>query len=611
MATNETESLLRYYSSELSYLRRLSASFARRYPKIAGRLELHGGESADPHVERMLESFALLTARLQRRLDGEFPEITTALLGVLYPHLVDPVPPMTIARFEVDAARGKLTSGHLIPAGSQLFARTSTNLTCRFRSSYPVTLWPIKVVEADLESEAQYNFADPRATAVLRLKLEAVGCQFEELDIEHLRFYLHGDGQLPHTLYELLFGHVLKVALLPEGSGKEPVYLPAGCIRPVGFAADEGVIPYPPHALPAYRLLQEYFLFPEKFLFFDLGHLDLRGPGPDQPRLLRGSTVEVVIQLDLRPSGRLSIDRETFSLGCTPAINLFRRTSEPIRIDQRRHEYVLDPDMRRERTTEIHSITAVSSSSNPMDPAQGIDPFYSFRHRLDGGEQRAFWYARRVPTRQEDLPGTDVLLSFADLDFNPAVPPEQVVFAHLWCTNRAFAAELPVGAMLELEDVVPLRDIRCLTKPTPPFYPPLGGASLWQLISNLSLNYLSLTDPQEGLAALREMLRLYSFSEQPSVHRQIQGLMSLSCSRKTRRVGSEPWRGFCYGTEITIKLNKENFAGSGAFLFGAVLDRFFALYASLNSFTELVVTASDREGIWKRWPPRSGEQALL
>ena len=611
MATNETESLLRYYSSELSYLRRLSASFARRYPKIAGRLELHGGESADPHVERMLESFALLTARLQRRLDGEFPEITSALLGVLFPHLVDPVPPMTIARFDVDADRGKLTSGHLIPAGTQLFARTSSNLVCRFRSSYPVTLWPVEVVEAGLESPAQYDFAAPQAAAVLRLKLAAHGCRFEELDLEHLRFYLQGDGQLPHTLYELLFGNVLSVALLREDARKSPVYLPAGCIRPVGFAADEGVIPYPPHALPVYRLLQEYFLFPEKFLFFDLGHLDLRGPGPEQPRLLRGETVEVVIQLDRLPRERLPVDRQTFSLGCTPVINLFRRTSEPIRIDQRTHEYFLDPDMRRERTTEIHSISSVSATSNPLDPSANLDAFYSFRHRLDGEEQRAFWYARRVPTRHEDLPGTDVLLSFTDLDFNPAVPPEQVVFAHLWCTNRAFATELPVGASLEVEDVIPLRSIRCLHKPTQPFYPPLGGATLWQLISNLSLNYLSLTDSEEGLHALREILRLYSFSEQPSAHLQVQGVRSLKCRRITRRVGSEPWRGFCHGTEVTIEFDETHYAGTGAFLFGAVLDRFFSLYASLNSFTELVVTSTQREGVWKRWPPRSGEQTLL
>ncbi len=438
-----------------------------------------------------------------------------------------------------------------------------------------------------------------------------MGCQFEELELDRLRFYLHGDGQLPHTLYELLFGNVLNVALIREDSRKKPDYLPADCLRPVGFGAEEGVIPYPSHALPVYRLLQEYFLFPEKFLFFDLCHLDMPGPDAETPRALRGSSVEVVIQLDRLPRGRLAIDRETFSLGCSPAINLFRRTSEPIRLDQLRHEYLLDPDMRRERTTEIHSIASVSATANSLDLGHSIEPFYSFRHRLDSVEQKAFWFSRRVPTRHEDLPGTDVLLSFADLDFNPALPPEQVVFAHLWCTNRAFATELPVGALLEVEDVVPLRAIRCLRKPSQPFYPPLGGATLWHLISNLSLNYLSLTDSQEGLHALREILRLYSFSEQPSSHLQVQGVRSLTCRRTTRRVGSEPWRGFCHGTEITIEFDEDNYAGSGAFLFGAVLDRFFSLYASLNSFTQLVVTSSQREGVWKRWPPRSGEQTLL
>ena len=600
MASNDTESLLRYYNSELSYLRRMSASFARRYPKIASRLELSGGQSADPHVERMLESFALLTARLERRLDGEFPEITAALLGVLYPHLVDPVPPLTIAKFDVDPDQGKLTSGHAIPKDTQLFARTTQGLNCRFRTCYPVTLWPLEVVEAGIESAAQFDLP-PQVASVLRVKLMARGAKLEELEFNQLRFHLNADGTLANELYELLFAHVHRVAVLPEGS-RQPLYLPPDCIRQVGFAPEESVIPYPSHALPAYRLLQEYFLFPEKFHFFDLHHLDRRGTG---------ELLDILILLDRHPPRRLAIDRSTLSLGCTPAINLFRRTSEPIRLDHRQHEYTLEPDMRRERTTEIHSILSVSATSNPADETKKLEPFYSFRHRLEGEQQRAFWYARRVPTRYEDLPGTDVLLSFADLDFNPAVPPEQTVFAHLLCTNRAFAAELPAGALLQIEDVAPLTQISCLKKPTQPAYPPLGGATLWHLISNMTLNYLSLSGSTEGLLALREVLRLYSFSDQPSAYHQVQGIRNMSCRRVTRRVGDEPWRGFCHGTEVTLEFDESLYAGSGAFLLGAVLDRFLALYASLNSFTQLVTASTQREGIWKRWPARAGVQVLL
>ena len=599
---NEPEALLRYYSSELSYLRRMGAAFARRYPRVAERLELSAGECADPQVERMIESFAFLTARLQRRLDAEFPEITAALLGVLYPHLVDPVSPMAIARLDVDPDQGKLTSGYRVEAKTPLFAQTDTGLTCRFRTCYPVTLWPLEVVEAGFESPAQFDFLDssPQVASVLRLRLRALGLTLEELSLRRLRFYLDADSTLAGTLYELLFCHALDVVILPEGR-QRPVYLPRPSIRPVGFEPEDEVLPYPSHALPAYRLLQEYFLFPQKFQFFDVDHLDAH---------LQGKTLDLLILLDRVPD-RKTIDRRNFALGCTPIINLFRKTTEPIRLNQRHHEYRLDPDMRRERTTEIHSILSVSASSNPTEETAHLDSFYSFRHRLDGRMQRAFWYARRVPTGRADLPGTDILLSFVDLDFNPKLPPDQMVYAHTLCTNRDFTAQLPAGALLQIEDTAPLTRISTLAKPTIPVYPPLGGQTLWYLISNLSLNYLSLASDGGSLEALREILRLYSFSDQPSTHQHVQGIREMACRRVTRRAGKEPWRGFCQGTEVTLTFDETLYVGSGAFLLGAVLNRFLPLYASINSFTQLSIQSIQREGEWKRWPPLAGLQEVL
>src|SRR5271154_4872983 len=263
MDTNDNESLLQYYNDELTYLRRLGRSFALSYPKVAAQLEMSAEQCSDPHVERLIESFAFLTARLQRRLDGEFPDITASLLGVMYPHLVDPVPPMAIARFDVDPDQGKLTTGHVIPRETPLFSQAPSGLTCRFRTSYPVELWPLELFSAGFESPAQFDFLDSSAqvASVLRLRLTVKGSVLEELSLNRLRFYLRGDPTLVNTLYELIFCHVLNAAILPE-SAKRPVYLPASSILPVGFAADEDVVPYPSHALPAYRLLQEYFTFP-------------------------------------------------------------------------------------------------------------------------------------------------------------------------------------------------------------------------------------------------------------------------------------------------------------------------------------------------------------
>jgi type VI secretion system protein ImpG len=603
MDTNDNESLLQYYNDELTYLRRLGRSFALSYPKVAAQLEMSAEQCSDPHVERLIESFAFLTARLQRRLDGEFPDITASLLGVMYPHLVDPVPPMAIARFDVDPDQGKLTTGHVIPRETPLFSQAPSGLTCRFRTSYPVELWPLELISAGFESPAQFDFLDSSAqvASVLRLRLSVKGSVLEELSLNKLRFYLRGDPTLVNTLYELIFCHVLNAAILPE-SGKRPVYLPANSILPVGFAADEDVVPYPSHALPAYRLLQEYFTFPEKFHFFDIANLNLNKGG---------KTLDLLLMLDRMPPERMTVDRRNFILGCAPIVNLFHKTTEPIRIDQRHHEYRLEADMRRERTTEIHSIVSVSASSNPMEDTVRMEPFYSFRHRLDRRGQRSFWFSRRLSTGREDLPGTDIFLSFVDLDFNPTQPPEQVVYAHALCTNRDFAAQMTAGASLQIEEAAPLSRITCLGKPTLTRYPPLAGATLWYLVSNLSLNYLSLSGGPASLDALRQILRVYSLSDQPSTYQQVQGIRAMQCRRISRRLGNEPWRGFCQGTEVTLTFDENLYVGSGAFLLGAVLNRFLALYASINSFTQLVIRSEQREGEWKRWAPIAGYQELL
>jgi type VI secretion system protein ImpG len=510
---------------------------------------------------------------------------------------------MGVAHFEVDPDQGQITSGHVIPRETPLFSQAENGLTCRFRTCYPVTLWPIEITSVGFESPAQFDFLDTSAqvASVLRFRLTVKGATLQELSLDKLRFYLRGDPTLVNTLYELIFCHVLRVAILPEG-GRRPVYLPPNSIRPVGFADEESVIPYPPHALTAYRLIQEYFAFPEKFYFFDMANLNLNQGG---------KTLDVIFTLDRMPPERMTVDRRNFSLGCTPIVNLFHQTTEPIRVDQRTHEYRLDPDMRRERTTEIHSILSVSASSNPMEETVRMEPFYSFRHRLDRRGQRSFWFSRRLPSGREDLPGTDVFLSFVDLDFNPTVPPEQVVYAHTLCTNRDFTNQMTAGANLQIEATAPLSRISCIGKPAPARYPPLAGATLWYLISNLSLNYLSLAGGPESLDALRQILRVYSFSDSPSTFQQVQGVRAMSCRRISRRLGNEPWRGFCQGTEVTLTLDETLYVGTGSFLLGAVLSQFLALYASINSFTQLVLKSEQREGEWKRFPPLAGYQQLL
>ena len=602
---NYDEDILRYYADELTYLRTMGREFAKQHPVVAGRLELQDGHPADPHVERLIESFAFLTGRLQHELDAQFPQISTSLLSVLYPHLVQPIPPLAVARFQIDARRGKFTTGHTVPKNTPLFAYGSGDSTCRFRTCYPVTVWPVHVEQVALELPARFDFlsSNPRVAGVLRIRIAASVGTLSELEMDSLRFYLNPRSGPAFTLYELLFSALEGVYILPESS-EEPIRLRTESVAAAGFAEDEELLPSPPQAHPAYRLIQEYFSFPEKFLFFDVDHL----AGHKSQNYF-----DILLLLNRVP--RLRVNADAIELGCTPVANLFPRTTEPIRLDQHQLHYRLVPDMRRERTTEIHSIAKVSGSTNPLDETRVFQPFYSYRHSphhqtTHGSASEAYWHSRRAMTGREDLPGTETYLSFLDLNFKPTDPSGEVAFAHTLCTNRWLAVAVSPGAQLQMEQVGPVT-VTCLTRPTPPVHPPVGGPAVWRLISNLSLGHLSLQNGAAGLATLQEILRVYCFGDQPSMLQQIQGMRELSTRETTVRVGRDAWRGFCPGTEITLTFDESLYAGGSAFLFATVLRYFLALYTSVNSFTQVVARRVNREEDWKRWSPLTGYQSLI
>jgi type VI secretion system protein ImpG len=594
--------LLDLYARELAYVREQGAEFAAQYPKIAARLGISGQICADPHVERLIEAFAFLNARLSRELEAELPQLTTSLLGVLYPQLACPVPAMAIAAFDIDPRESKLGSGYTIEKHTPLFATSQTGPVCRFRTAYPVTLWPVEIKAASMippETLDVPSWVTSGAAAAMRIDIATGGVPLDKLGMKSLRFYISGGGMGAALLYDLVGAHTMKVFLLDEKSGAgEP---PGARLRPVGFEADEDVLPYPIHAHRGHRLIQEYFSFPEKFFFFDI----------EFSRLPASPKTSIIVLFNTKPGAGVAVRQTTLRLGCTPVTNLFSKSAEPIRVDQRRPEYRLIADVRRERTTEIHSIQRVAATA-PGEPQQVVhEPFFSFAHRPPGDEPRAFWHARRVPTGRKDLPGTDVWLSFVDLDFNPRRPPSSTVYATVLCTNRDLADEINMDTTLQLERPAPVKRCVCLTKPTPQRPAPLGGQALWRLVSNLSLNHLSISDGRAGVEALREILRGYIFGDAPDADRQIDGIVDVRSRPVTRRLGGEAWRGFCRGTEVTLTINEDQFAGSSPILLASVLSRFFALYAHMNSFTELVLKSSSREKEWTRWPLMAGERALL
>lgn len=605
MADEADDLLYGAYLGELAYLHSAGAAFAQRHPQVARRLALEEHGSADPHVERLLESFAFLTARLQHQIDSEFPEIPAALLGVLYPHLVAPVPSSAIAEFHPDPEQSRALMGVTVKVGTPLFATAGQGAaTMRFRTAAPLTLWPLELGACDLQSPAQYAFLDDRhdVATVLRLRLDCLGRRsFAEFVPSALRFYLHGGPGLATTLYRLLLDAALEIAVLPDGAAAPTAWLPASALQATGFADDEVALPHPGNAHQGYRLLQEYGCFPEKFRFVELSGLNGLGAG---------GRADLLILLRERPAAGLRLDVGCVRLNCVPMVNLFRQVSEPVRLDHLKTEYRLVADSRWERSTEIHSIVKVSATAARDDETRVFHPYFSATHAIRPGETPAFWIARRRRSERADLPGSDLLLSFKDLAFNPTQPATQVVFAHLLCTNRGLAAQMPPGTRLEIEEDTPVRAITCLTRPSQQLDPPTGGDTLWRLVSHLSLNHLSLSSGPDGLAALKEILRLYGGPDTLVWERQLAGLVEMEVRRAVQRVGDDAWRGFCRGEEITLTVDETLLDLGSAYALGTVLSRFLGLYAAVNSFTRLVMTSQQRKGVRLSWRPWTDRVAL-
>ncbi|MBV6431479.1 MAG: hypothetical protein IANPNBLG_01611 [Bryobacteraceae bacterium] len=594
----------------------MGAEFAVKYPKIASRLFMEPDKCDDPHVERIIESVAFLAARVHLKIDDEFPEITEALLSIVYPHYVRPVPSMSIVEMVLDPERGKLTSGLKIPRNTTMYSKSVGGDPCKFRTCYDTTLWPVSITEANYLPPDRLTppIKSTEAVGAVRLQLQtAQDVQFDKLEMDALRFYLHGDSKLVHTTYELLLNNCVQIQIRdPQNTRRKPIILQPSNLRALGFAEEEGMLPYPRRSFLAYRLLQEYFTFPEKFFFLelkDIAHVWSMGfkEQAEIVFLIRPFELE-----DRRQELELNISPKTFRLGCTPIINLFPQTCEPILLDQRKYEYPVIPDIRRINSTEIFSIEEVVSIDPQSREKKTFEPFYSYRHAATRDNKQTFWVANRRLSERRNDEGTDIHLSLVDLSMRMVRPDADTLTVRTLCTNRDLPSRLPFMSEtgdFNIEGMSALRKIVCLRRPTSPLRPPAGKGIFWRLISHLSLNYLSLVE--EGKDALQEILKLYNFTDSVYTAKQIDGIVALKSSRQFARVISENGISFARGIRAEVTLDEEQFVGGGVFLFAAVIEYFLGLYATLNSFSQLVVHTRQRKEALREWLPRAGQRILM
>lgn len=587
-------SLSTFFRDEMNYLRELGQEFAQDNPQLARFL---GEEAGDPDVERLLEGFAFLTARLRMKIEDDLPELTQPLLQMLWPNYLRPIPSFTLVRF--DPVKQAITGRQLIPKGTRLFSHPVDGIRCEFRTCTDVLLHPLQ-----LESVTGTH---SREKSVMRIELSVQTQQpLNTIECDQLDFHLSGDATSAMTLYLWIARYLKSVTVSVDGT---PFSLSTKDIIFPGFTAEEALLPYPRNVFDGYRILQEFFVFPQRFHFFCLTRLARIWPASTGERLCFEFHFSRPMPLDIR------LSTADISLYCAPAVNLFRHDAEPINLNGQALEHRVQPSGQRPDAFEIFSIDNVTgwptdTEHDRSEPLRAYTSFESFQHEIEHAQGRTALYYR---TRIEDSLGHEGLrtrIAFVRGDESAYIGRNEVASIELTCSNRDLPLGLGIGDLCVATEATPtFASYRNIIAPTRA-YPPVLDASLhWTLISNLSLNYLSLlsAEPLKAMVRAYDFAALHDLQQARSTSKRLAGIGEAITTPSDRMMKGLPVRGLT----THLKLDQDAFLCEGElYLFATVLSHFFALYASINSFHQLEVTNTTNNEHYQ-WPQLTGRQPVI
>jgi type VI secretion system protein ImpG len=648
---------LEFFNRELAVMREQASEFAAEYPGVADRLGGLLGDNVDPMIRGLLEGSAFLAARVQLKIKHEFSEFTTNLLDQLVPNYLAPTPSAILAQIMPKFGDPALKEGRTIARDAVLDAQyreLERNVACRFRLSAPIEIWPLQIVGAEyfgspgpLQALGLNVGADCAAGMRLRIALRVAeriedeppdqdaqskpelrlsGCR-----IKSLRMHFLGAESDAVALYEQMFAHCRGVWFRHLDSFGDPVASRAddATLRQIGFGDDDSLFPIDSRVFRGFERLREYFTFPRAFLGCALHGLERIVPR------IPAKSMDVVFAFDeVNPRLAAAVRPNFFALNAAPAVNLFEKTLDRIAVKTNQHEYQIVPDRSRTLDYEPNRVQRVFAHIPGRPQKAPVEPLYT---AAAGRNASGLVYTvRRLPRRRtederkygqkSDYTGTDMFLSLGESDRNSG-EAERVaeLSVEALCTNRHLADHLPVGeggADFRFRDDVAL-DVRCVSGPTKPLEPVLTsmvgksdgvatGDVAWRIVNMLSLNHLGLVQRAGGESgrSLREMLALFADMSDAATERKVRGVRSVDSRPVVRRIRQKNGVGAARGTEVTILLDEKAFEGSGAFLLGAVLDRFFAEYVGINHFTTTVIRTTERGEIM-RWLPRLGLRGEL
>ncbi len=582
----------KYYQDELSFLREMGKEFARAHPEAA---HLLGEGQSDPDVERLLEGFAFLTGRIRQKLDDEFPELTHSLMNLLFPHYLRPIPPVSLVEFQ--PITGMLRKSTRVSKGTEVASVPVDGTSCRFRTCFDVDLHPLHVDSVLLQTPV-----GGQTELSIRLSSEP-GFSLSSSDIQNLRFFLAGDSG--KSLYFSLCRQVEKIRLRSVSGGRpaDDIFMDPESVLPIGFAREEALLPYPGASFDGYRLLQEYFTFPEKFLFVELRDLD------SVRHRMEGDQLEVSFIFSSSFNDPIKVSSESIRLFCSPVVNLTKMESEPIVIDHERTEYRIRPAGSNSHHFEIYSVDHATGWIQGTAEKRGYAPFHSFRRGHTISDLEEVFYDVRIRNAVADE-GTDIYVSFVNTEQMTALPPTETVMFDLTCTNRIPAEKLRVGDIQLATDSSPgFARFQNITRVTRGIKPPLEGDLPWRLLSHLALNYTSLSN----VPAFKSILELYNFhsreNQQFARAKQLhlESIVDIESTSEDLLYKGVPVRGMT----TRLGLKESHFGSDGEmFLFASILNEFLALYVSLNSFSRLIIKGVEK-GDTIEWPARIGHRIVL
>jgi len=596
--------LLSYYQKELSFLKQHGKVFANRFPKIAHRLGMVEGETEDPHVSRLIESFALLTSRIHQRLDDTVPEVVDTLISTLAPQFLRPLPSACIVTIVPDPQKSGLTGTNVLAAETLLFTQQDTPQLCEFQTVYPVTLLPLSIDASSLHFDSdELNW---------QLQLDFRVWPGATLANDSIRLYLHGPENAVNILYTLLCSEIKSLSLRQGGVN---IPLAASALRPVGFEAGEALLTRDRRIAPVHILLLDYFWFPQKFSFIDIQL-------PTGFSVADNGTFELLAVFKRNAlTERLEkltslVDEHFFRLHCTPAVNLFSLRAEPITLSDAMADYPVVPDARHKDHIDIWAIVQVSVQRKIDNHIDHLPVFPLLESHAVGNtaeDSGLYWqlFRREIPGTQEV--GYKPFIAFSEGPNHQAAPVPEVVSLSVLCTNHNvpnrmqygkpggdFDAQVPIAAL----------KISALTHPTRQVNPPDKSAARWRFIAQLSLNH-QLLDGEQGALRLKEILALYNVDGSTDKSRLLSLIQALTCQPVTTRLVSNDPHSLARGIDLTITFSHEAFQEPGYYLFCCLLERLLALYAPVNSFTRLTTCIEHEAQTRRVWPIRAGKLSWL